>query len=208
MRQTEALLMPSLYSVEAQAIWSQWRQRFLFFLPLCCVICDLNSSKQRCGRLSNPLPACLPAWLAGWLPLQEPQYFSAIVSAIDSAVNPTPHPWKRFRILIPLTPPPQVHLNLHAFSKQDFMHDLLPSPSLTISISFPCSLSPLSLLGLPSFQKNLCGDGFSSCGLRECAVHNSSHGAGRQAGSSPSLSGLFTRFPSIRLIYVLTLLGL
>lgn len=39
-------------------------------------------------------------------------------------------------------------------------------------------------------------------------MHNSSHGAGRQAGSSPSLSGLFTRFPSIRLIYVLTLLGL
>lgn len=127
-------------------------------------------------------------WLAGWLPLPEPQYFTAIVSAIDSAVNPTPHPWKRFRILIPLPSP--VHLNLNAFCKQDFMHDLLPPPSLPLQLSlFPLlvpSSSLTSWLTIP--PKNLCGDGFSSCGLRECAVHNSSHGVGRQEGSSPSLS--------------------
>lgn len=147
-------------------------------------------------------PVCLPACLPGWLPLPEPQYFTAFVSAIDSAVNPTPHPWKRFRILIPL--PSSVHLNLNAFCKQDFMHDLLPPPSLT-SLSPWLAPSLTSWLTMP--PKNLCGDGFSSCGLRECAVHNSSHGADRQAGSSSSLSGLFTRFPSIRLIYVLTLFG-
>lgn len=173
------------------------------FSPLSCIICGKARSKQRCFGLSNPLPACLPASLPGWLPLPEPQHFTAFVSAIDSAVNPTPHPWKRFRILIPLPSP--VHLNLNAFCKQDFMHDLPPP-----SFPHPLYRSPLlpsltSWLTIP--PKNLCGDGFSSCGLRECAVHNSSHGAGRRAGSSPSLSGLFTRFPSNRLIYVLTLLG-
>lgn len=115
-----------------------------FSLSAFCIICGKARSKQRCCRLSNPLPACLP----GWLPLPEPQYFTAIVSAIDSAVNPTPHPWKRFRILIPLTPP--VHLNLNAFCKQDFMHDLLPPPSL---LPQPSLSLPLSLLGLLSLQR-------------------------------------------------------
>lgn len=179
--------------------------RCIFFLPCSCIICGKTRSKQRCYGAQQP-PACLPACLPGWLPLPEPQYFTAFVSAIDSAVNPTPHPWKWFRILIPLPSP--VHLNLNAFCKQDFMHDLRPSPSLLSSPSLFSPLAPSLTSWLTIPPKNLCGDGFSSCGLRECAVHNSSHGAGRQAGSSPSLSGLFTRFPSIRLIYVLTLLGL
>lgn len=126
--------------------------------------------------------------------LPELQYFTAFVSAIDSAVNPTPHPWKGFRILIPLPSP--VHLNLNAFRKQDFMHDL-PPPSLLPSLL----ASPSPSLFLPHFlayylpippQKNLCGDGFSSCGLRECAVHNSSHGAGKTGRelSPPSLACL------------------
>lgn len=122
---------------------------------------------------------CLCA-LPGSLPV--PQYFTAFVSAIDSAVNPTPHPWKRFRILIPLPSP--VHLNLNAFCKQDFMHDLLPpppcSPLHSLSLSFPLLTSWLTIS-----PKNPCGDGLSSCGLGECAAYNSSHGAGRQAGSSP-----------------------
>lgn len=85
--------------------WERQRSVFFFVFVLVFVIKALG--KQRCCRLSNSLPACLAGWLTGWLPLQEPQYFTAVVSAIDSAVNLAPHPWKRFRILIPLTPPPK-----------------------------------------------------------------------------------------------------
>lgn len=124
--------------------------------------------------------------LAG-LPLPEPQYFTAIVSAIDSAVNPTPHPWKWFRILIPLTPP--VHLNLNAFCKQDFMHDLLP-PSLTLSISL--SLAPsLSLLGLLSLQR-ICVEMASALVGSEnvqCTIVAMEQ-ADRQAALPPSLACL------------------
>lgn len=130
-RQAGAFLLPFQYSAEAHALCKLVKAKMILSLSLSLfyIICGKAWSKQRCCRLSNPLPVCLPASLPGWLPLPEPQYFTAIVSAIDSAVNPTPHPWKRFRILIPLTPP--VHLNLNAFCKQDFMHDLLPpSPVL------------------------------------------------------------------------------
>lgn len=201
MRQTGAFLLPFQYSAEAHALCKLVKAKMILSLPSTLFVVKLGVNRDAVGSATPFLFACLPACLAGWLPLPEPQYFTAIVSAIDSAVNPAPHPWKRFRILIPLTPP--VHLNLNAFCKQDFMHDLLPpSPR-----SSPPYLSPSLTSWLTIPPKNLCGDGFSSCGLRECAVHNSSHGAGRQAGSSPSLSGLFTRFPSIRLICVLTLFG-
>lgn len=90
-------------------------------------------------------PACPACALPGSLPV--PQYFTGFVSAIDSAVNPAPHPWKRFGILISLPSP--VHLNLNAFCKQDFMHDL-PPPSLLLSLSLSL---PLSLLGLLFLQR-------------------------------------------------------
>lgn len=166
----------------------------IFFVSLIVIKARVNRSAV---GSATPPPACLP----GWLPLQEPQYFTAIFNAIDSAVNPTPHPWKWFRILIPLTPLPS------SSQSSCVQQTRFYAWSSSFSLPHPHSLSLSSLLGLLSLQR-ICGDGFSSCGLRECAVHNSSHGAGRQAGSSPSLSGLFTRFPSIRLIYVLTLLGL
>lgn len=113
----------------------------LLFLSSSCIICGTARSKQRCSRLSKPPLIPCPSWLAG-LSLPEPEYFTRFVSAIDSAVNLTPHPWKRFRILIPLPSP--VHLNLNAFCKQDFMHDL--PPSLPLSPSPSLSLSPCSPL--------------------------------------------------------------
>lgn len=79
---------------------------------------------------------------------------------------------------------------MHSANKILCMIFFLLPPSLTLSVSLPCSLS-LTLshfLAEEPSKESVCGDGFSSCGLRECAVHNSSHGAGRQAGSSPSLS--------------------
>lgn len=81
----------------------------------------------------------------GSLPV--PQYFTAFVSAIDSAVNPAPHPWKRFRILIPLPSP--VHLNLNAFCKQDFMHDR--SSSSSSLHCFPPHALSLFLISSPHF---------------------------------------------------------
>lgn len=80
---------------------------------------------------------------------------------------------------------------------------LLPSllpPSRSLSLSHFLS----SLLGLLFLQRIHVEMASALVGSGECAVYNSSHGAGRQAGSSPSLfsfSGLFTRFPSIALIY-------
>lgn len=119
--------------------------------------------------------------------MPEPQYFTAFVSAIDSAVNPTPHPWKRFRILIPLPSP--VHLNLNAFCKQDFMHDL-PPPSLTLSISLLFPL-PLSLLGLLSPQR-ICvemASVFVGSENVQCTIVAMEE-ADRQAALPPSLSCL------------------
>lgn len=111
MRRAEALVLPSQCSVKARAVRKKRKRkhrkgRDLYFLCLCCSICDKKAWVNR-GAVGSATP-CLPG-LADWLPLQEPQYFTAVVSAIDSAVNPTPHPWKRFRILIPLTPPPFSH---------------------------------------------------------------------------------------------------
>lgn len=146
--------------------------------------------------LSNP-PACFPR-----LPLPEPHYFTAFVNAIDSAVNPTPHPWKRFRILIPLPSP--VHLNLNAFCKQDFMHDLLPPPSqpspcLFLSPSgslFPFS-PPLSLalshslLGLLSLQRICVEMASALVGLEnvQCTIVAMEQ-TDRQAALPPSLACL------------------
>lgn len=141
MRQTEAFLLPSQYSVKAQAVYSWWSQRCVFFFSPLSAASFVPKLGVNRGAAGSETP-CLPPCLLGWLPLPEPQYFTAFVSAIDSAVNPTPHPWKRFRILIPL--PSRVHLNLNAFCKQDFMHDLLsppPLPTPHFSISPTCSLS-------------------------------------------------------------------
>lgn len=170
------------------------RDKDAFYFLTVYVIC--TNKQKRCSRLCNPLLASLP----------ELQYFTAFVSAIDSAVNPTPHPWKGFRILIPLPSP--VHLNLNAFRKQDFMHDL-PPPSLLPSSLHPLHPSPLfplppSLLGLLSSSppKRICVEMASALVGSEnvqCTIVAMEQ-AGRQAGSSPSLSGLFTQFSSFRRI--------
>lgn len=85
-----------------------------------------------------------------------------------------------------------------------FLLPSLPHP-LYLSPLFPL---PLSLLGLLSLQR-ICVEMASALVGSEnvqCTIVAMEQ-ADRQAALPPSLA-LFTRFPSIRLIYVLTLLGL
>ena len=99
---------------------------------------------------------------------------------------------------------------MHSANKILCMIFFLPPPPSLPHPLYLLSLFP-SLLGLLSPPKNLCVEMASALVGSEnvqCTIVAMEQ-ADRQAALPPSpLSGLFTRFPSIRLIYVLTLLGL
>lgn len=118
-------------------------------------------------------------------PVPEPQYFTAFVSAIGSAVTRAPHPWRGFRVLIPLPSP--VHLNSTAiYCKHDFMHDLF------LLLPLPSPLPGRNPSGAPALvgSENVW-----------CTIVALNQAARRL------LSGLFTGFLSIRLICVPALSG-
>lgn len=131
-------------------------------------------------------PACLPAWL--------PAFARATIFLCNRQCNrlscqSDSPPLETIQDSNPINPPSSpVHLNLHAFSKQDLMHELLPS-SLTISFPLLPLPSPLSLLGLLSLQR-ICVEMASALVGSENVQRTivAMEQADRQAGSSPSLS--------------------